>query len=576
MTGVDDALSAINSGLAQPQPAPAPVAPSTPSGIDRSLSILQGNPPPPSLSAPAQQAGSTPQATAPLSIGDRIIKGMADPMLGMVQLGAHLGQTPIDTELGMSPEGVGIADQITPTDINKSIAQQETEYQDQRKAQGSTGVDWPRIAGNIVSPVNLAALAVPMGGAGIASKLAMGTALGAGQAGMQPVTEGGDDYWSRKALQLEVGAGVGAAGAGIAAGVFPQMSEDAARLAQSGVPLTPGQMAPMLRRPEEALKSFPILGNFIRSAEGRGTEGFNRAIVNQALEPVGESLPQNISIGRDAISYAQNTLSNKYDDLLPQLTFQTTPSFTQGMAEIGRNVSEMPPEQATQFNNVIQNRLLSRLDQDGGMDGNTAKQVDSELGNFARKYRSSSDAAQRDVGSAVAQVQSLIRDSLAESNPEAATDLKNLNASYAMLTRLENASTRRVGSDGVITPNDLLSAVRQGDNTVRHRSFAAGDALMQEYAEAANRVLPSRMPDSGTTERGFWGILAGDLLGEAALHGASGAMPAVLKYGGLGLAMGLPYTRLGAPAAGLVPSIARPALRALPAPAGGIVGGQYP
>jgi len=142
-----------------------------------------------------------------------------------------------------------------------------------------------------------------------------------------------------------------------------------------------------------------------------------------------------------------------------------------------------------------------------------------------------------------------IRDAITRQNPNYGQRLQDIDTAYAMFVRVENAAARRVGSDGRFTPADLLQAIKSEEKSVRKRAFARGDSLMQGWGETANRVIPSRLPDSGTPERR-------SMLGAAAM-GALGVLnPKIL--GGIAAAT-TPYTKPGLAAARAYaqPSIAR-------------------
>jgi hypothetical protein len=316
------------------------------------------------------------------------------------------------------------------------------------------------------------------------------------------------------------------------------MGEDAAALAEKGVSLTPGQaIGGIARRAEEAAKSFPILGSLIRGAEGRSIDSFNRSVVNQALEPIGRSVPKDAKAGYDLVDHAAEKVSDAYEKLLPTVDFRADNKFLQDLTNVTGMTRSMPPAQAEQFRNLITDRLLGRLAPTGGMDGQTMKQVESELRKFSGDYRRSPDPAQRQLGQAVDETRQLMREALGRQNPTAAKALSDIDYSYAMLTRVEQAAGRRLGSDGRFTPLDLLSAAKTGDNSSRKRAFAHGDALFQEFAAAGQRVLPGKLPDSGTTERAMWDAMG--LLGA----GAGGMFdPRIPITAALGAA---PYTKVG-------------------------------
>lgn len=91
--------------------------------------------------------------------------------------------------------------------ISESLARNEPVYQAARIVEGDEGVDWDRIAGNIVNPVSLAMMQ-QRPAATLLGRTGQGSATGAGFSAAQPVM--GDDYWSKKAFQAGTGGVVGA------------------------------------------------------------------------------------------------------------------------------------------------------------------------------------------------------------------------------------------------------------------------------------------------------------------------------------------------------------------------------
>jgi hypothetical protein len=165
------------------------------------------------------------------------------------------------------------------------------------------------------------------------------------------------------------------------------------------------------------------------------------------------------------------------------------------------------------------------------MPGILYKRIESELNNMATNYMRSTDAAQRDMGHAISDVVKSMKGSLERNNPWFAEKLRNINSGWAMYARMRGAAANRVTSEGVFTPGDLLSAIKRGDRSVGKGAFARGDALMQDFATAAQHVLPSRIPTSGTSERAA--MMAAPVIGEALLHRPSialGAAGLVLPY----------------------------------------------
>lgn len=381
--------------------------------------------------------------------------------------------------------------------------------------------------------------------AGVGARLALGArpllgamATGAAAGALDPTS--GQNFLREKAIQMGLGAagggivhGVGTAAAGL---IGPRLSPAANTLAQAGVRLTPGQMADGAgRRVEDALASVPGVGVMIRGAQRQGVEDFNRAALDEALAPIGGKIGPKVAAGRDAIGDAQRQTSAFYDKLLKGARFKVDAQFATDVANLKGMVKALPDQQAAQFDAILNQRVGKRLSPTGTMDGETFKDVESELTNLANRYRRSPMAGEKDLGDALDELKHQLRDGLERSNPGIAPELAKANRAYAMLSRVEDASMRRGTADGIFTPADLLGAVR-GDarRTGRRKSFARGDALMQGLAEAAQGVLPQRVPDSGTPERlATMGLLG---LGEMSHY----LNPWTLA--GIGAAA-LPYTR---------------------------------
>lgn len=306
-------------------------------------------------------------------------------------------------------------------------------------------------------------------------------------------------------------------------------TEDAAALAKAGVKsMTPGQITGGLgKAAEDMITSIPVLGSFIKSARGRSIESFNKAVANQVLEPIGETVGRKTVAGHDLVSEVGDKLSSAYDAITPKLKFVPDSQYNADIAAIKNNdVPMLAMDQQKQFASL----LNKKLPQYGTLP--PTKTIESTLSGFATKYMHSSVASERDLGQVVNKVLIAFRENLARNNPAEAAELKKINTAYAMYTRMRNAAAR--GQEGVFTPNHLVSAVKAGDRTVGKDAFARGDALMQTFAELGQRVLPSKVPSSGTTERA---AMMAAILGEGVLYSPHIA-------GGV-LAGTLPYTRAG-------------------------------
>ena len=143
------------------------------------------------------------------------VRGVRDPIDGGAQLLTHLLPNSVvnagDRLNNWLADKMGLVAKLPESGVDGLIQQQEQEYQGARKASGEDGVDWSRLAGNVLSPANAAVAAVaPIRAASIAGKVMQGARAGAAGAAMNPVYNGGEDFVTDKAIQLGAGAVGGA------------------------------------------------------------------------------------------------------------------------------------------------------------------------------------------------------------------------------------------------------------------------------------------------------------------------------------------------------------------------------
>lgn len=417
-----------------------------------------------------------------------------------------------------------------------------------------------RVGGEALATAPLAVAGGALAPTGMAGRLALSAGLGAAGTATQPVANSKEDFWTQKERQLAEGAAAGgvtgAAGHIIGSAIAPRLTGDAATLAARGTKLSPGQMVsgplgPAVRSAEAKLQSFPILGDFITHARGQSLKSYNIATINQALEPIGAALPKNVQAGNEAVKVAGNAVSRAYNDVLARIpTVVKDPELTNAFKAIELDARQRPAVWRNLRGEIA--RITDKL-KSGAMTGREAQLASSELERVARGLQGSDDFFQREVARHLREARSALSDAIERQHPNVAPDLRSANAAWAMLTRVETAAGRRAGSEGIFTPMDLLSAVRSGAGGVRRREFARGDALMQDWAQAGQRLLPTMIPDSGTAGRllllekmalAVPGLPLG--LAYHALAGAGRSTPSALRRG-----IGIAGRRLGPIAAPL-------------------------
>lgn len=471
-----------------------------------------------------------------LAAGSGFEAGIMDPINAGAQMLERALPEPVVqsiTQLNnwLASKGVPLAS-VPPGGVDQMIREGEAAYQQTRQGVDE-GVDWDRLAGNILNPVNIAAASRIPQAATLPGRVAAGTAAGAGFGALQPVTQG--DFAEEKKKQTAIGAVSGGAlpmVTGAAARMIrPQTSPDVSRLIAEGVTPTPGQIAGgALNRVEEKMMSMPIVGDAIASARTQSIEGLNRAAFNRALAPIGKAFPKTADVGRGGVDYVRRQLSSAYDDLLPKLRGELDTQLRADIANLQQMAQTFTPARRRQFENILQQDVFRRFTNSGLASGTTIKEIEAKLGGIVRNYIGSQDGDQRALGQAVREVQSSIRSMLERVNPAQRGKLQPINKGYANFKILEDAASRRGSKEGVFTPAALAGASRSADKSAGKGRTARGQALMQDLTDAGENVLSAKVPNSGTFDRLALNALAG--------YGAYAVDPTLLATMG---ALSVPY-----------------------------------
>jgi hypothetical protein len=337
------------------------------------------------------------------------------------------------------------------------------------------------------------------------------------------------------------------------------------RLKESGIELTPGhELGGEARRTEQAYKSNRMVGGAIRKREARAIESVNETAYKKTLEAAGEKYDPSIKAGRDGLAAVEEKLSNKYDRVLnaevngkPKVRFVADEDFTGRVANIEKTLARAKAGTRDQFKEIFDQLVVDRLE-NNGFQGRMFKDIETDLRHESDLNHRSQDPNDQRLAGAIDDLIGALQDGMERnSDPGVRDELKQANTGWAMFSRLRAAANRRATSGGVFSAGDLLQAVKMGDKSAKKSAFMRGDALMQDFAEDAYRVLKNDLPDSGTPERlDRMGVLG------AGLGGAIGGLPgaavgyAAERAGGAGtnaLAEYFMKKRAQEQAAGVVP-----------------------
>lgn len=458
--------------------------------------------------------GKTTTAPAKTEAPSGFAQGFTDPLYAASQL--------VGKVLEQAPEGMTVMGRPVAASARafseKVVPQREQQYQAQRAAAGQDGLDVGRIAGNIVNPATL------VGGLRAAPAVA-----GAIQGALQPVTEG--DFATEKLKQAAMGAAGGKVGEKVAEGVGRVLNPLASKAEQTmrelGITPTPGQtLGGAWKKAEDFAQNLPLVGEKIRSAREKVLFDFNQGVINKALSKVDEKLPEKV-IGRDAVAYAAEQVSNKYDEVLNKMQFNLDFKTTSGILEALNKANLPSVAQKEKAVNILNNVALKRFDKTT-LSGPEYKAIESDLRAQVSKYTNSPTAEERDIGEALRGVLNTFKDELYQQNPKMTSQLRRIDSAYGDLAVMKRAAANTGADNGVFTPKQYSLAVKQADVSRQKSNFAQGKARGQDVSEAALKTIGE---DAKSTLEGRLALTS--LGGMAALTHPAVAAPVGLTAAGM-------------------------------------------
>jgi hypothetical protein len=377
--------------------------------------------------------------------------------------------------------------------VDELARAEEQAYQQERQARGETGFDVPRLAGNVINPATIvpATRAAQLTRAAGYGKTAQAVAGGAVGGAMQPVT-GEGEFAPQKAEQIGVSAVTAPLGEKVVSAVGrvlnPLVSKAEQTMRDLGITPTTGQtVGGQFGTLEEFAQNLPLIGESISNARQRVLFDFNKGVINKALDKVKDKLPADV-VGRDAISYASQQVSDKYDDVLSKMSFDLDFATTSNiLSSLSKNTNLSPnqrQEVAQTLNDVVLGKFSGQK-----LDGKTFKGIESDLRKKASNYMNSNTASEKEVGEALKDVLGVLKKELYFQNPKQTPQLRRIDSAYSDLSVINIAAANSGAPNGVFTPKQFSTAVRQADKTRNKSAFAKGTAKSQQISDAGVQVL---------------------------------------------------------------------------------------
>ena len=341
-----------------------------------------------------------------------------------------------------------------------------------------------------------------------------------------------------------VGLGLGKIGGGFLRGLT-RSPEAEALFSRYGVgDMTIGQqMGGTAKAVEDAATSIPIVGDVINARRGESLINANEA----AFREVGGA---DMGYGKRALDELARRRSDAYTQALENRSFDlNNPVFNQEMADALAARNTLTDEFKPKFDTAIANSLSGTSIGDTGiMMGEGYQQAQRKLTSYKPKRGT---GFEQDFRDALGGVGTTLRNQVEREAPEVIPALSAADTMYRGEKILEDAANRArydtlgLGGD-VFRPGDLTAAV----NTSGKRY--PGEVPLADFAAAAQNVLPSKLPDSGTARRAALGAVAlggvGAGLGAGSSAGGGGEASDIVQGGAEGAV--IPIATLAALALG--------------------------
>jgi hypothetical protein len=374
--------------------------------------------------------------------------------------------------------------------VDEMVRQEQAAYMQNRAAAGESGFDLGRLAGNVFNPASI----IPATrAAGLFTRAAPATRAvigGAVSGSMQPVT--GEDFAEEKAKQIALGGALGAGGqvvfSALGRAANPLISKAEQTMRDLGVVPTTGQtLGKGAKSLEEFAQYMPLIGPAIRDARQRTLFDFNKGVINSALGRVKDKLPEDV-IGRDAIEYATGQISNAYDDVLSKMKFELDFNTSSNILSALNKAKLLSAEQRQSAIDYVNEIALTKFS-GRQLTGAEYKAIESDLRKKAANLMASQTASEREVGDALFGVLSEFKKSLYNQNPKLTPSLRRVDAAYADMAAIKLAAANSGAVNGVFTPKQFATAVRQNDKTLNKSAYARGTARSQQISDSAMQVL---------------------------------------------------------------------------------------
>lgn len=269
------------------------------------------------------------------------------------------------------------------------------------------------------------------------------------------------------------------------------------RLNAAGVPLSIAQMMPekgLAQRFFNKIESAPLYGDMVATRGAQANQRVYQGALDDAVSPVGGV----VNPGDDALAQAQGIKSQGYTDAFSGINAPADFQYARDIVGPINAGKAIPGQTGEDFAYALENNLRPPFGNNRTLDGNGAQEFFQRIKDNAASFKTSGNFGNQ-ASQAFNQIGDATEDLIARTNPGAVERITAANAVNARLTPLENATITANG--GVPTPLQLRRAVTGNTKKFGGRATAARGDNVPQIVEDAASILPSRVPNSGTTDR---------------------------------------------------------------------------
>lgn len=371
------------------------------------------------------------------------------------------------------------------------------------------------LAADAAKGLGLAGTASALGSLANPSTVGAAAASGALQGMVSPVETGGSRLWNTAAGGASgvagnmLARGVSAASDTITNAIGSSANKAVQALTDAGVPLDAAQRTGsiLLQRAKAMLSDNPLTAGAQQDFADMQQKAINKAFLSTVgVKGATAATP-------DVMGKAMQRLSNTYDDILTRVNVNYD--------DVEEPLERLLNTARTSLNDsqfgIVQRNVedvMNKASQNGGvLSGEQFQNVKKTLDSIAK-------GSDSDVASFARDMRSVMNDGLYQSainsgNTADASLLRQTNQQWRNMRTIENGISN--DTKGNISPGLVANSLSNKAN--RSVSiYGQGDTALSDLADAANELLPNKVPNSGTPMR---------LAAQAALPLAAGGIEAV-------------------------------------------------